>query len=411
MSANRSGLHANLRRFGAAHATRSLGWSVVDLLLAWHLHAKLGLSGTQTGWLMLTLLAAGGTATFLVGLAFARNRATGETVVRVQFPASMATGILLVLQFQVTDPGAVLAIGLAFRVAYGVQDVSQNMLSSLLPADEAEAACYARIRVALSAVTRCCVVTGFALLTPAGSAIMLGAIAIAMIVSAWSLRDLVFPVRPTIEPPRDPHHRCMPPALAPLLVAWMIAATVLPTLQRLLIFAPALDGSERTGAWLLVGFCAGSVIGPMISQVVNRVAVLAMIVASGAVMILPLQPGQGGAWWSIAGAVVHGVGVSIVGVSLWAATSRVAMTNADAGRSGDGVVFGSVILTIHLASAGGMLVLGPLIEGFEAGRQGTAFAALALTILGAVLLAGAGISGRTEPATAGVRPRSQEHRP
>jgi len=386
---------SNLHRFGAAHATRSLGWAVVDLLLAWHLHAKLGLTGVQTGWMLFALLALGGVATVLVGLALGRHGATGDMVVRLQLPATIATGILLVLQFRVEGVVALVIIGLLFRIAYAVQDVTQNMLSSLLPADEADIVRYARLRVMLSAVTRCCVVLGFALLLPSGIGAMLIAIALAMIAAALSLRRLVFPVRPGIGALRD----SLPSAedgIPSLLAAWVVAAMVLPTLQRLLIFAPAVGGSTFAGAWLLSGFCAGSVIGPTLWQTIDRHVLVAMIAGSGLTIIMPvppaLQAGIGGDWWHFAGAVVHGIAVSLVGVRLWATTSRVARRKRR-GRSRDGLVFGSVILTIHLASAAGMLVLGPLIEGFEAGHTGGMLIALALTVLGGLLVGGVG-SGR-----------------
>ena len=394
---------SNLRRFGAAHGARSLGWSVVDVLLVWHLHAKVGLTGAETGRVLFAFLALGGTVTFLVGLAFSRYRATGRTVVRVQLPAAIMAAVLLWVQFRVEDASAVIAAGVVFRIAYAVQDVAQNMLASLLPADAADVRRYARLRVTLSAVTRCCVVAGFALTAATGMNVMLAVIALAMAASALSLRALVFPPRPDVAPVSRWDGPVMPPGLPRLLLGWVIAATLLPTLNRLLVFAPAIEGLPRSGAWLLGGFCLGSVIGPMLRNTVDRSMLLAMVVASGMLMVLPMPIAMNGAWdgtWRVAGALVHGIAVSVIGVNLWSTTSRIAIAEAQRGRSSDGMVFGSVILTIHLASAAGMLVLGPLIEGFEAGRQGVGVAALSLTVVGALLLAGIGISGRTAPAAA-----------
>lgn len=387
---------SNRRRFGAAHATRSLGWSVVDLLLAWHIHATLGLTGMQTGWVLFAFLALGGTVTVAVGIALSRHGATGDMVVRVQLPATVAASILLVLQFQVRGAVAFVVAGLLFRIAYAVQDVTQNMLSSLLPTDEVDIVRYARLRVMLSAVTRCGVMFGFAMLIPDGIGGMLVVIALTMIAAALALRGLVFPVRSGIPAARRGVQATVD-GMPSLLAAWVVAAMVLPTVQRLLIFAPATGGSSGVGAWLLGGCCAGSVIGPMFRQRIDGRVVAALIVGSGLTIVMPASfappPASGGDWWRFAGAVVHGMALSLIGVRLWATTSRVAMNDT---RGRDGLVFGSVILAIHLSSAVGMLVLGPLIEGFEAGRPEAQAIALTLTALGALLLgrAGAGPASR-----------------
>ncbi|WP_413061467.1 hypothetical protein ACLN6N_02570 [Sphingomonas carotinifaciens] len=63
-------------------------------------------------------------------------------------------------------------------------------------------------------------------------------------------------------------------------------------------------------------------------------------------------------------------------------------------------VLHALILTLHLASAGGMLVASPLIEGVGAARPAFIFAAVAITILGAFLLTVLGLSERTTPEAA-----------
>lgn len=399
MIGRRSPQTVNRRLFGTAHATRSLGWSVVDLLLGWHLHVRLGLTGTQTGWLLFSFFLVGGTATLLAGIALSRCHAGGSLVTRVQLPAAMATAALLSIQFSTGNLIGAVVAGLAFRLTYAVQDVAQNMLASLLPANVADAGRYARLRVILSAMSRCIVVGGFALEPPVGMTVTLLPIGVGMIASAFALRRLVFPFRPEVSLASTRLDRGMPVGLLKLLLAWTIAASLLPTLNRLLIFSPAMNGLDRSGAWLLGGFCFGSVIGPILRDYVKRPILIAMVAASGLVMILPI-PFPGGAACTIAGAIVHGMAVSMIGVHLWTATSRIAMDEARRGCSSDGVVFGSVILTIHLASATGMLVLGPLIGGFEAGRPGFALTALALTLAGAVLVIAIGVIERRAPVAA-----------
>ncbi len=388
---------SNLRRFGAAHAARSLGWSVVDLLFAWHLHVNVGMTGVETGWWLFLLLGIGGVATLLTGFMLSRWATDGHMVVWIQIPATIAAAILLCVQFQASKTCLVLVAGAAFRIFYAVQDVAQNMLTSLLPQDDRDADRYAQLRVTLSAGARCCVVTGFAVsvrILPA----MLAIIAVATIASAVSLRCLIFPRRPKPRDRMDGSIYLMPAGLARLLLGWSTAAMLLPTLNRLLIFSaspPLLPGS---GIWLLAGFYLGSMAGPLWKRPAPG-ELLAMTTLSALSMIVVVA-GVPGLAVQVAGAALHGMALSAFGVQLWAATSRLAITRARIGHRADGIIFGSVILTLHLASAAGMLVAGPLIEGVEAARPAFVFAAVAITILGAFLLTILGRSGKTTPVEA-----------
>lgn len=375
---------SNRIRFGAAHGARSLAWSTVDLLLAWHLHVRVGLSGVQTGWLLCGFLLVGGVATFLVGLAFSRRGATGPAVVRAQWPAALATAVLFWAQFRVREVAAVIAVGLAFRLTYAVQDVAQNMLASLLPADEADARGYARLRVILSALSRCMVVAGFALVSPTTLVLLAGAVGLIIAVSATGLRGTVFPERPRdCTAGRAPG--AIPSGLFGLLIGWVMVVALLPTVSRLLVFTPSVAGALPGGPWLLGNFWLGAIVGPLLRPSVRPVAMLALIAASATMIVWPAPIAVAGLW-PIAGAAVHGAAFSIVGVQFWAATSRLAMADADRGRSSDGLVFGSVLLTIQIATAAGMLLIGPLIEGVERGGRDAPGRALALTLAGGVAI-------------------------
>ncbi|MBJ6120876.1 hypothetical protein [Sphingomonas mollis] len=394
MTAHRSTQACNRYRFGAAHGSRSLVWSIVDLLLAWHFHIDLGLTGPETGWVLFALLMLGGAVTFIAGLTLSRLAATGQLVVKVQLPAAIAAATLLPLQFYFHEALTVISAGVAFRIAYAVQDVAQNMLASLLPVNEADARGYARLRVTLSAFARCCVVSGFAIALGTGMTVLLIFSSVVVIISAISLRKLEFPSRASRPQLPGQDYGTIPTRLPRLLISWAIAAAFLPTFNRLFIFSPAVAGAPRSGAWILAGFCFGSVFGPMIPNAISPPILVTMVVSSGSMMLLPMPVAIEGSA-DMAGAVVHGVALSLIGVRLWAAASGIAMAEAQGGRSRDGIVFGSVILTIHLASAVGMLVLGPLIEGFEAGRVGTTLTALTFTVLGALLLSAITPNGRT----------------
>ncbi|MDJ0277154.1 hypothetical protein QLH51_10150 [Sphingomonas sp. 2R-10] len=388
---------SNLRHFGAAHAARSLGWSVVDLLFAWHLHVNVGLTGVETGWSLFLMLGIGGVATLLAGFTLSRRIADGPTIVRVQVPATIAAAILLCVTFQTSNAFLVIAAGAAFRIVYAVQDIAQNMLTSLLPTDDRDADRYARLRVTLSAGARCCVVTAFAVsvsILPA----MLAVIATAAVASAISLRRVVFPRRPDAGHRMDASTYSMPAGLARLLLSWAVAAMLLPTLNRLLIFSTSPPLLPRSGVWLLAGFCVGSMIGPLWKHPTAGKLLTATILS--ALSMIVVLPGGAGLTAHVIGAVFHGVALSVFGVQLWGATARLAMTQARTGYRADGIIFGSVILTLHFASAAGMLVVGPLIEGVEAARLAFVFVAVATTVFGALLLTVLGLSERTAPAAA-----------
>lgn len=390
---------SNRYRYGAAHAARSLCWSTVDLFLAWHIHEKVGLGGLQTGVVLFVLLAVGGTATFLIGLAFSRYPLSGIRMVRLQVYATMGVALSLVGQFAIAGPLATILVGLCFRLCYAVQDVTQNVLGMMLPADDCEVHLYARQRVILSAVTRCLVVTGIAFTSPALITPMLSLIGVAMITSAASLRGLSFP-RLRLEGATK-GQAALPRALPSLLFSWVIAGALLPTLSRILIFTPSTTGLPQPGFWLLSAFCLGSIVGPLLPSSRHPSLSILLIVASGAVMILPV-PFVGDGILRMGAAMFHGIGVSSIGVRLWARTSRLAIAEADRGHSNAGLIVSSVILTIQLASAVGMLILGPLIERFETGWSAAGLLALGLTGTGALLIAGLDFScsERIPPATA-----------
>lgn len=385
---------SNRARFGAAHAARSLGWAAVDMLLAWHLHVRVGLTGTQTGWLSCLFLLIGGVATALAGHTLSRWQASGAFVVRIQWPATCLTAILLWAQFAVHGAAAAIVAGLAFRLTYAVQDVAQNMLAAMLPRDDTDARGYARLRVTLSALTRCAIVAGFAAATVTGDGMspLLALVGALMIASAVALRGVTFPSRATPRPAR-PHDRAIPAALAMLLLRWAMVGTLLPAITRLLIFTRPHDGGWASGAVLLGGYCLGTTLGPALRGALPRSFVVAIVVASGALLILPLGVAPG---VRIVAAMLHGVGVSIINVRLWSATSRLAMDEARGGYRREGVIFGTVILTLHLSTAVSMAMLGPLIERLEAGQYQAALVSLLLTTIGTLAIA-AGRSWTTAP--------------
>jgi MFS family permease len=373
---------SNRTRFGAVHGARSLAWAAMDLLLAWHLHVRIGLGGTQTGWAMCLFLVTGGAATALAGHLLTRYERSGAAIIRLQLPATCVTALLLWAQFAVTGAAAAIAAGIAFRLSYAVQDVTQNTLAALLPRDDADARGYAGLRVMLSAAARCLIVVAFALAPAGGMAPLLPIVGALMIASAVALRGATLAPRSNLRCASE-RDREMPTGWLALLLDWIMAATLLPIVSRLLIFAPPTASIWGSGAVLLGAYCLGTVIGPTVRARLGRRVALALVVASAAVLTLPVDLGTIA---RITAALMHGIGFSIVNVYLWAETSRMAMDEAQAGRHRDAAIFGTVIMIIHFATAVGMTILGPLIDLLDAGHHQAPAIGLVLTTIGALTL-------------------------
>lgn len=393
-------------RFGMAHTARSIGWSITDLLLAWHIHVVIGMDGRQTGMLLFAFLFTGGLANLVFGSWLTRTRATSFIYVRAQLVGALGAAPLLVAQFLVVTPAMVVAVGIAFRITFALQDVPQNALAALLPVNAAEAGIYARLRVMLSAAARLLVIgVGLAMagsFSAVGVSLALGITATAMVGTAVGLLGVRFP--PQAEPIAMKRQSTGGPSgLARLLMTFGVAGALLPTLNRLMIFSPATVATPGLGGWLLAAFCLGTMAGPFVGRWISTAfserhavaIVLLTIIGSGLLLIAP-----GLLWPRLIGAGVHGMALGAVGARLWSSASAVAMATRRNGQTGDGLVFGSVIFVTHLSMALGMLLAGPLIEGVEAGRASASLTALAITSAGVILIAGLGLSRRTVLATA-----------
>lgn len=398
---------SNRVRFGSAHMARSLGWSTIDMILAWHLHTVVGLSGESVSVLLFVFLVIGSATNLFVGCLLTWLDADGRDYVRLQLLGSIAAATLLVAQFLVMDTWWVVVVGIAFRVAYAVQDVPQNALGSLLPSDAGDAKIYARLHVILSSAARLVAIGGHLLLLQAdGSisrAVALVGIAALVIASAGGLCGVRFPVRAEAIARRPMVRAGIPVGAPQLLFGFSLAAMLLPTVNRLLIFSPGAQDQPHLGAWMLAAFYTGSMAGPLVqaratSILGERDAVLASVgaaVVSGAMVIVPTIP-----ILRELGAVVHGLALSVIGVRLWATAAAIAMRDAESGRNRDGLIFGAVIVTTQLSMAFGALLLGPLIDTYEAGDRGAGIVALFLTGVGGLLIAGLEVRQKRAPALA-----------
>ena len=383
---------SNYGRFAAAHAARSLGWATTDLLLAWHLHSDVGFSGATVSILLALFLLTGALANLGVGLLLTLRKATGPDYVRLQLVGAVSAALLLAGQFLVVDPVAVTVIGFAFRVAYAVQDVPQNALGSLLPHDDGDARRYARLRVTLSGIMRVVAISLHLLLYwIAAGMIVFVAIGGLIVASAIGLRGLRFPTRPRIRLEALTGKAAWPAGLPKLLLGFAVSTALLPTISRLLIFAPSTDAAIlQAGGWMLNAFCVGSVLGPfaqyrLLDAFGERGALMAGIIVTLASAMLVTFGGP--VPIRALAAAMHGIGLGIVGVHLWTSVARVAMEDAATGPRRDGMVASAVILTMHVSMAAGSLFLAPLIDAYEVGDPAAALAALVIVAVGGIMLA------------------------
>lgn len=399
-------VNANPVRFGAAHLSRSFGWAMTDLLLAWHLHTAVGLSGAATSALMMVLLLIGASANIVVGYGLAATRAVAPSYLRLQLLGAVMTAIMLAAQFLLREPTAVIVAAILFRLAFAMQDVPQSALVSLLATDDADADRYARLRVTLSGCSRIGAILLHLLLLRAGSPswamIAWGMIGGSLVLSSASLFGVRFPLVVN-QPMNRRRSTAMPDGLPRLLCAFAISAALLPTVNRLLIFTPATGAPvPEIGSWLLAVFYCGAVAGPLVQRHISagrnerEIWVMTIVLAAISAMLLV----DATSYIVIAAAAVHGAALSMIGAKLWAGAARIAMIDARGGPRRDGLVAGAVILTTHLSMAMGSLLLAPLIEGYEAADSRAALGAVLVVCAGALAILPLVVMRRTAPATA-----------
>jgi Na+/melibiose symporter-like transporter len=368
--------------FGAAHFSKSLVWSFVDLLFAYFLYNVVRLPAEQTGHLLFGLLLFAALADLGVGVALSHFRVSCARVLLLHLIGALATGVTLFAQFDLAQrPGvSLLLIGLLFRLVFSLYDVAQTALTSLLPENDASARRYVQLRTALSAAARLVVTAASLWFTQLPGAILqtsmtlvLSLFAIAMISTAAILlycgRDFAR---------RDAYVRSqtrrlvISRELALLLLAFIVSVAFFATMNRLVIFTP------RVGPWLLFIFSIGTLAGPIVAfRLEDQLGWRAACIVSAALAtiagdLLAFAPGT-------AAALAYGLGLGALGSYLWEWAARLVSRHAAAtGERIDAMVFALVIFSIKIAVAGGSLILGSQLEGFAAGDL---FAALTLTAI------------------------------
>ena len=369
-------------------------WSFADLLLAFYFHEVLHLEGVRTGQLLFALLIFGALCDVGVGVALTYFRAGWRGILLIHFLGSIATAVTLFGQFNVDSQpvGLLLLSGMLFRLAYALYDVPQTALTSLLPVDDSDARRYVRLRTTLSAVARLAVTGANLGLAQLSAAIFDGSenlvlliFGIAIVATSASLFRVASGVERRRETPKPAGQFEVPPGLARLLLAFVVAVAFFPTLSRLLIFIPSTDTSPYLGAWLLFAFCIGTVLGPTFALKAEDAAgtrgacVLSVLLAVLSGDLLALFPHTALPLSAVI-AVAYGTGLGAVGALLWEAVTRLVISHAaTTGQRADAMVFGLVIFSIQVSIAIGSLVLGELLEGFRQSDDPAHFWTAAIT--------------------------------
>lgn len=379
---------------------------MTDLLLAWQLHAVVGLSGAATSVLMMVLLVIGALANIGVGYGLTALRTDAPSYLRLQLLGTALTAITLAAQFLLRDPVAVVAAAILFRLTFAMQDVPQSAFGSLLSADGEDAARYARLRVTLSGCSRIgAILLHLVLLrmdSPWWATFAFGAIGIGLIGSSLSLFGVRFP-SVAARPVEHRRPSAIPHGLPRLLCAFAISAALLPTVNRLLIFTPPTSAPVADiGSWLLAAFYGGVIAGPLVQRRLGagRSEAEVWLMTAALIIVSAILLVGAGTYVAMVAAALHGAALSMIGTCLWAGAARVAMADARGGVRRDGMVASAVILTTHLSMALGSLLLGPLIEGYETADPRAAFGAALVVCIGALALLPLSVRRRTAPATA-----------
>ena len=400
-------------RFGAAHFAKSMVWSFSDLLLAWFLHTVLHIPVQRVALLLFVLLLVGAICNAGIGALITWSRMSRRALVRLHFFASIATTIALLAQFAGSGGvGTALAAGILFRIAYALYDVPQTAMTSLLPRDSGDAHRYVALRTTLGAVARLIVTAAnlaiaqlpAALFTTGALPLLLG-FGVLVVATAWVLRDADAGAPPAASQAATPRASLRPPpGTLPILIAFFLSTLGFATLSRLLLFYPPAPGLAALGAWLLLLFSVGTVLGPSLAlHWIRRCGWDRACLASAALGMagaLPLLASPGQPWPLLGAAFGYGLGLGAAGALLWQAATDVVRVHAErCGERADALVFGLVIFTIHIAIALGALPLAVLVPALASGA-GIFWPGLAITWGSGAAVAALLLHRRAGPATA-----------
>jgi len=389
-----------LEVFASGHLAKSLMWSFSDLLFGYFAHIHMGLPASDTGWILFVSLSYSGALDVLAAGALSAFPGHEARVPRLQFLGGVVTALAAALLFLPLHVPAdllfvwLLLTSLLFRTGYGLYDVSQNALVSLLPRDDAEARRYVTTRTTLSYVAK--VIVALASFLVIGTGERQGAalativpIALMTVVTAWlmSRYRIGSATGNGMWAPGSP-----PPIslLMPVLAAVAAQICLLGLVGRFLPFARDPATGAAIGAPLVLASVVGGVFGPLLADRVlgkrGRFACanLGFTLACVASALLILFGSS--AILVIAAAAVFSICSGAIGVLVWGEVSTAVRVHGQAtGRRSDLASFALLTATVKLGAGVTGLFLGQLLDGYEA-HSPTAIGVIAgATVLGGLV--------------------------
>jgi Na+/melibiose symporter-like transporter len=387
-----------LRTFAFGHLAKSLIWSFSDLLLGYFAHVRMGLPARETGWIIFVSLCYSGILDVLAAGLLSAFPGHEERVPRLQLVGAAFTAFAAILLFSpVAVPQGLLfywllGASLLFRTGYGLYDLSQNALVSLLPRDEGEAQVYVTVRTTLSYAAKVMVaLSSFAVIDPEGQT---GAALFTILPIAIMTLAAAYPMAGHRIVNSNGHAASAgsPPPIGllwPILAAVAAQICLLGLIGRFLPFAKDPRTGASIGALLVLASVIGGMLGPVLAGrairaagfTLTNIAFTAVCVGSALVILT-----GGGSTQLILAAAIFSVGGGAISVLVWNELSAVVRAHAAwSGRRADLASFALLTATIKLGAGGTGLFLGNLLDGYEA-RSSDALAAIGgATIAGGLL--------------------------
>jgi len=389
-----------LRVFASGHLAKSLMWSFSDLLFGYFAHVHMGLPASDTGWILFVSLVYSGVLDVFAAGAMSAFPGHEGRVPRLQLIGAVITASAAALLFlPVQVPSSLLfewllVTSLLFRTGYGLYDVSQNALVSLLPRNDAEARRYVTTRTTLSYIAKVIVALASFLVIGAGerqgaALATILPIALMTVVTAWlmSRHRIGADGKDGIPPAGSP-----PPMglLLPVLIAVAAQICLLGLVGRFLPFARDPASGVAIGAPLVLASVVGGVFGPLLADRVlgerGRFALANLGFTLACVASALLMLFGPNAALLIVGAAMLSVCSGAIGVLVWGEVSAAVRTHGEVtGRRSDLASFALLTATVKLGAGGTGLFLGRLLDGYEA-RSPAALGVIATaTMLGGLV--------------------------
>jgi len=360
--------------YGSGQLSRSLIWSLSDLLIAYHLNVRVGLTAYHTGMLLFGSALLGAVLDIIVATLVSRLHDPLRSSLRLQaISGCMAVSAALAL-FGPTPNNEVESLiylygaSLVFRAAYAVMDVTQNALTSLLPRNADQASAFVSTRTIVSSIGRLAAASLVFLAMERSSdaladlkAVIL--IAVPVVISVLALASVETKALPETHQPADwkglPYRR-----LAAPLIAVVSEVAFLGLAGPIMALVP----NSASGQSLLFAMVCGTVIGPLLGRARGHTSIatpvfpiVATLCAIG--LLLPTS-----AWWAVALAFAFGVASSAVTNLIWQRVAWIVRDVASAtGKRIDVTAFALLTASIKvgIAISGGLL--GFQLDGVRAG--------------------------------------------